>query len=219
VYVPFWTFDAGVHSAWTARAGHYYYTTEHYTERVNGQRVRRSRRVRHTRWEPASGSRDDRYDDVLLCASKGLPENLVQKLAPFDTQRLVPYDPSFLVGWRAEGYSIDLYAGWQRGSEIIVASQRQRCASDVPGDTYDSLTVQNAFTAITFKHLLLPIWIGAYRHDNVPYQFMVNGQTGEVVGKAPWSFLKIFAIPLILMVLFFLLMIVGTLLQHYELDL
>ena len=39
--------------------------------------------------------------------------------------------------------------------------------------------------------MLLPIWIAAYRYQDKPFQFLVNGQTGEVVGKAPWSWIKI----------------------------
>src|SRR5262249_21980552 len=55
-----------------------------------------------------------------------------------------------------------------------------------------NLFVQNQFSSVTFKHVLLPIWIAAYRYKDKPYQFLVNGQTGEVVGRAPWSFWKIF---------------------------
>lgn len=194
VYVPFWTFDARVHSDWTARAGYYRYETEYYTEKVDGRSVRRSRRVRLTDWSPASGSRDDAYDDLLVCASRGLPPDLVQEIAPFDTKRLVPYDPSFLAGWRAESYSLELEAGWTQVTGTITASQRTRCGRDVPGDTHDSLKVTDHFTAITFKHVLLPIWLGVYWHGNKPFRFLVNGQTGEVVGKAPWSFWKIFGI-------------------------
>src|SRR5262249_1378826 len=58
--------------------------------------------------------------------------------------------------------------------------------------THRNLNVNNTFTKVTFKHVLLPIWIAAYRYNGKPYQFLVNGQTGEVVGKAPWSFWKIF---------------------------
>jgi predicted RNA-binding Zn-ribbon protein involved in translation (DUF1610 family) len=32
VYLPYWTFDAQVDAAWTAEAGHYYYTTETYEQ-------------------------------------------------------------------------------------------------------------------------------------------------------------------------------------------
>ena len=39
--------------------------------------------------------------------------------------------------------------------------------------------------------MLLPVWIAAYRYHGKAFQFLVNGQTGEVVGKAPWSIVKI----------------------------
>ena len=45
----------------------------------------------------------------------------------------------------------------------------------------------------TFKHVLLPVWIAAYRYNGKVYRFLVNGQTGEVVGVAPWSVAKIAA--------------------------
>ena len=44
---------------------------------------------------------------------------------------------------------------------------------------------------IRFKHLLMPVWIGAYRFRGRPYQVVVNGQTGEVEGDRPWSAWKI----------------------------
>ena len=76
--------------------------------------------------------------------------------------------------------------------ESMAKTQQGRCSGDVPGDTQRNLNVQNQFSNVTFKHVLLPIWIAAYRYNGKPYQFLVNGQTGEVVGLAPWSFWKIF---------------------------
>src|SRR5690349_15653558 len=81
---------------------------------------------------------------------------------------------------------------WGMGQQSMSSVQRGRCAGDVGGDTHRNLTVNNQFSHVTFKHVLLPIWIAAYRYNGKPYQFLVNGQTGEVVGKAPWSFWKIF---------------------------
>lgn len=192
VYVPFWTFDALVVSRWTADAGYHYYETEYYEVTVDGRTETRSRQVQRTRWEPAWGQRRDGYDDVLVCASKGLPGDLVAKLSTFDTKRLLPYEPRFLAGWRAESYAIDLLPAWAEGQDRIASEQRTRCSRDVPGDTQRNLEVNNAFYDVTFKHVLLPVWIAAYRYDGKVYRFLVNGQTGEVVGKAPWSFWKIF---------------------------
>jgi hypothetical protein len=147
--------------------------------------------VQKVRWRPASGSRDDRYDELLVCGSRGLPPELTQKLEPFDTEALRRYDPSFLAGWRAEEYSVDLNAAWKLGVERMAQSQRTRCSGDVPGDTQRALSVVNRFSDEKFKHVLLPIWISVYRYQGKPYRFLVNGQTGEVTGQAPWSILKI----------------------------
>jgi DNA-directed RNA polymerase subunit RPC12/RpoP len=202
VYVPYWTFDSGVDSSWTAERGFYYYVTESYMDRDDkGNMVQRTRQVQKVRWEPAWGSRRDFYDDVLVCASRGLPPDLARKLSTFNTHELRPYDPAYLAGWKAEEYAIDLNEGWRQGAQIMEASQHQRCAGDIGGDTYRNLQVRSNYYNQTFKHVLLPIWISAFRYGDKPYRFLVNGQTGEVVGKAPWSVIKI--------VLFILAILVG----------
>lgn len=192
VYVPFWTFDAHIHSDWTAEAGYYYYETEEYTSYENGESVTRTRQVQRTRWEPAWGNRDDDYDDMLVCASKGLPSELVDKFSTFNTKQLVPYAPQYLAGWRAEAYAVDLQNAHNLGRQKMASQQEARCARDIPGDTHRGLVVNNRFSRETFKHVLLPVWIAAYRYNDKPYRFLVNGQTGEVTGEAPYSFWKIF---------------------------
>ncbi len=192
VYVPYWTFDSTVDSDWTAEAGYYYYETETYTdEDSDGNEVEKTREVRKVEWEPAWGSRTDAYDDVLVCASGGLPESLADRLKTFATNELQPYDPAFLAGWKAEEYSKDLNTSWTDAVGRMESSQQSRCSDDVPGDTQRFLNVTNRFSDETFKHVLLPIWISAYRYHSKVYRFLVNGQTGEVVGKAPWSVIKI----------------------------
>ncbi len=188
VYIPFWTFDAWASSDWSADAGYHYYETEYYTD-ANGNQA--SRQIQRTRWVPASGHRRDFFDDTLVCASRGLPPELVARFETFDTKQLTAYRPEFLAGWRAESYAVDLMPAWGSAQQRMGDVQRSRCSGDVPGDTQRNLTVRNEFSRVTFKHVLLPIWIAAYRYGGKPYQFLVNGQTGEVVGKAPWSVWKI----------------------------
>ncbi len=191
VYVPFWTYDAHVESSWTADAGYYYYVTEEYEVEENGETVTRTREIRHTRWESAWGQRSDDYDDVLVCASVGLPPDLADSMKSFDTAQLVPYTPGYLAGWSAEEYAVDLQAGFGRAQQKIDTEQSARCARDVPGDTHRALDVSSQYSNLTFKHVLLPIWIAAYRYRGEIYRFLVNGQTGEVQGKAPYSWIKI----------------------------
>jgi len=191
VYVPFWTFDARVHSDWTADAGFYYYVTEPTVVIVRGRPSIQMRQVRKVRWEPAAGARDDAFDDLLVHASKGLPEKLAHELGGFDTKALVPYRPEYLAGWRAEEYAVDLEQGFEAGKRQLEAIQAGRCAGDVPGDTHRDLAVRNHVSEVRWKHILLPLWTLNYTFGGKEYPVLIHGQTGRVVGEAPYSWIKI----------------------------
>jgi hypothetical protein len=51
--------------------------------------------------------------------------------------------------------------------------------------------MRSRYDAITYKHILLPVWLSAYRFNAKVYRFMVNARTGEVVGERPYSAWKI----------------------------
>ncbi|MCB9616857.1 MAG: hypothetical protein H6722_30860 [Sandaracinus sp.] len=191
VYVPYWTFDCGVDSQWRAESGHHYYETVVEAQVVNGQKQEVKRQVQKTRWQPAQGHRRDRYDDVLVVASKGLPEPIANRLATFDTNALVPYDPRYLAGFHAEEYAVGLEEGWQKADQRIRRDQDSRCQRDIPGDTHRNFQSQHQLYEQTYKHVLLPLWIAAYRYQDKTFRFLVNGQTGEVQGEAPTSWFKV----------------------------
>lgn len=193
VYVPCWTFDANASSRWRAEAGHYYYETEHYTEMVDGKPQRKTRQVRKTRWVPASGSRRDSFDDVLISASTGLEQKLFDGLLPFDLGQLRGYDTQYLAGFTAERYQLGLDDGFQVARKKMDSDIHAACVRDCPGDTHRNMRVNTVYSDETFKHILLPIWIAAYDYQGKVYRYLVNGQTGKLHGTAPYSAFKIAA--------------------------
>jgi ribosomal protein S27E len=188
IYLPYWTFDAQVHADWTAESGYYYYTTETYRD-SNGNT--QTRQVQHTRWVPSSGSLDHFFDDELVCASRGVQEQLLRKVEPFPTKQVVCYDPSFVAGWIVEQYQLDLIGAAQKARDRMTQAMEGMCASQVPGDTSRNLNVDADFSAQTFKHILLPIWFLTYNYGTKTYQVAVNGVTGDIAGKHPLSAWKI----------------------------
>ncbi len=58
---------------------------------------------------------------------------------------------------------------------------------------------------MTYKHILLPMWICSYRYRDKIYRFLVNARTGEVQGQRPWSWVKITFAAIAAAVLVFLL--------------
>jgi predicted RNA-binding Zn-ribbon protein involved in translation (DUF1610 family) len=191
MYVPYWTFDAETRSRYRGQRGDHYYRTQTVTVQVNGRAEPRQQQVRHTRWSPASGQVARRFDDVLVMASSSLPQRLGDELTPWDLNTLVAYKPDFLAGFRAEGYTVPLADGYivarARMAGVIQMDVRQ----DIGGDEQRIDAVETAHSKETFKHILLPIWIAAYKFNGKSYRFLVNGQTGEVQGERPWSVWKI----------------------------
>ena len=63
---------------------------------------------------------------------------------------------------------------------------------DIGGDHQRITSMETSYRDVTFKHLLLPVYVGAYRFNDKVYQVVVNGRTGEVQGERPYSVWKIF---------------------------
>src|SRR5262245_27660533 len=79
VYVPHWTYDAMTYTKYTGQRGDDYWDTEYYTDAQGRQQTRQ---VRRTRWYPVSGEVRHFFDDVLIRASRSLPDHLMHKLPP-----------------------------------------------------------------------------------------------------------------------------------------
>lgn len=191
MYVPYWTYDCDTTSFYRGQRGEHYWETQHYTTQENGKTVHKTRRVRKTRWYPASGTVWNTFDDILVLASDSLPRKYTERLEPWDLENLVPYTDEYLSGFRAESYQVDLGNGFQRAQGPIDAVITQSIRRDIGGDEQRISSVKTRHDHITFKHILLPIWISAYRYRNQTYRFLINGRTGEVQGERPWSWCKI----------------------------
>lgn len=192
MYIPYWTYDTNTTSHYRGERGDDYTETETYrTKDSQGRTVTRTRQVVKTRWTPASGVVWNDFDDVLVLASASLPRAKTQQLEPWDLENLVPYQDAYLSGFGAEAYQVGLKEGFDRAKEIMDGTIRSSICADIGGDHQRIHAVKTRYDNITFKHILLPVWISAYRYRNKVYRFVINGRTGEVQGERPWSKIKI----------------------------
>jgi DNA-directed RNA polymerase subunit RPC12/RpoP len=188
IYLPFWTYDSMTYTHYTGQRGDDYWETESYTD---GQGKRQTRMVRRTRWHYVSGEVDHFFDDVLVCASRSVPVNYVNALEPWDLGRLETFRPEFLSGFKTERYVVTLAEGFGTAQQIMDVQIRQLCCRDIGGDHQQLNSVQTQHVGVTFKHILLPMWLAVYRYQNAPYRILVNARTGEVQGDRPYSWIKI----------------------------
>ncbi|EBA12497.1 TFIIB-type zinc finger domain-containing protein [Roseobacter sp. CCS2] len=187
IYVPYWTFDADTKSQYTGQRGTHYYVTK--TVVRDGKR--RNVRVRKTRWRAASGRVARFFDDVLVLASRSLPKKYTDGLEPWDLSALEPYNPEYLAGFRAEGYQVELADGFTEARAYMDRMIHRDVKYDIGGDAQRVHSVKTAVKDVTFKHVLLPVWLAAYKYRGQTYRFVVNGRTGRVQGERPYSAWKI----------------------------
>ena len=192
VYIPYWTYDANTTTDYTGQRGEYYYDTETYYERDSqGNQVARTRQVRRTRWYGASGRVTAWFNDVLIAATNSLPPNRLAELEPWDLDSLRSYDPAFLAGFRAQRYQVGLSEGFALAKEVMAPTIERDVRNDIGGDEQRIDALSTEYDEITFKHLLLPVYAGAYRYNGKLFQILVNGRTGEVQGERPYSIVKV----------------------------
>ena len=104
---------------------------------------------------------------------------------------MVSYDDKYLKGFKAESYSIELEEGFAVAKEEINSVIRSEIRRDIGGDEQKINRVDTVYNAITFKYILLPIWVVVYKFKNKYYQVLINASTGEISGERPFSAAKI----------------------------
>jgi hypothetical protein len=184
VYLPYWTYDARSHSRYTGLRGDHYFETQRDSKG-------NTRMVQKTRWTPTAGTVHTRFDDVLVCASKGLPGPLVAQLEPWDVKAAVDFEPALLSGFKVERYQIDLAEGFVLARGIMAERLAVLIRRDIGGDVQQITSQDDHHNEVTFKHLLLPVWVSAYQYQQKTFRLLINARTGEVQGERPWSWIKI----------------------------
>ena len=211
IYIPFWTYDTNTTTHYTGQRGDYYYVTETYEETdAQGKSVTRTRQVRHTRWSSASGTVSRWFDDVLIPATRSLSLGRLDALEPWDLDHLVPYNPAFLSGFKAQRYQIDLEQGFALMKEVIAEQIESDVRDDIGGDEQSIDQLSTHYSGITFKHLLLPVYAGAYRFKGKVFQIVVNARTGEIQGDRPYSSVKIVLLIALLLLVVLILVVMFS---------
>lgn len=182
-YIPAFTFDTNTVTRYSGKLGR----TKTRTKRVNGKTVTES----YTEWFNISGTYKMSFDDFLVQASDSVKQKDVDKLSPFDTNQSQAYSSDYLMGYTAAQYSKSGQECWEYARGVM---QEQVKAAILRQYTYDkvgSFSMNMSCNDITYKYVLLPLYVGHYSYSQKLFNFFVNGRNGKVTGKAPVSPLRV----------------------------
>jgi hypothetical protein len=104
---------------------------------------------------------------------------------------------------------VTLREGFPVARQSIDEAVRALIRRDIGGDQQRIHSVSTRYSDVKFKHVLLPVWISAYRYRDKAYRFLINGQTGEVSGESPKSWWKIAFLVLGILAVLFVILVAG----------
>lgn len=187
IYLPFWTFDARMDTGWKAEIG--YERQESYYD--SDDKEWKTRTVVDWRWE--TGSVTVPIDDWLVPGTLKVSNFILQKLYPFQMSELVGYAPDYLAGWQAQTYDVNLPQAWETGKTAMREHARQAAQQNAKSRTghVRNFGMTADFANESWRYILLPVYIAAYKFESKVFQVMVNGQSGGVAGQKPVAWWKI----------------------------
>lgn len=187
IYLPYWTFDSNTTTQYSGERGEDYQET--YTTTDSEGNERESTRTK-THWYASSGTTFRHFDDTPIPASTSVLPKYLDRLK-WDFTELTSYEPDYLSGHKAQTYQVTLEEGFEKFKVIAEGIIRGDVNSDIGGDRQRIDYTDTNYADVTFKHILVPVYAGAYKFNNKVYQIIVNGRTGEVHGERPYSKVKI----------------------------
>lgn len=183
VYIPFWTYRARSQTRFSGERGIETYPLG----RLVLCFLLKTNPEPDVHWQDVEGNLSRDFGDFLVFASRLHPDDWIENLGPWQLSDLAPYDPHAMAGFRANRYTVALQDGVKQFARhmrnVIDADLR-----DAIGGHQERLhEVDTQVSNVTFKSILLPVWIASYDFGGQRYFALVNGQTGKVVGDQPVS--------------------------------
>jgi len=186
MYVPFWLFDSSVeaHANFRASKDKVYETSDEVITETSVYECNRSGNMSFSRI-PVDGS--EKMDDAYM-----------DSVEPFDYQDLVPFQAAYLAGNLADKYDVEADVSATRADSRVETTAFGVLEDSVTG--YDRCERQQGSVVKQdgkVAYAMLPVWILTTRYEGKPFTFMMNGQTGKVVGSLPIDKTKSFLYPTI----------------------
>lgn len=179
VYEPAFTYDSRTYSTYDGVLG------IRKTRTVGSGKNRRT--YTYVDYYSISGTYSYNFDDVTITASDSNSQTLLNKLLPYDIQNIHAYDKTFLSGFMAHKTEKTVNEGWNEAKQTIDDKLRSLILSNYHYNVVKYLNVNTIHENVTYKYVLLPIYVVSFPYKKKSYPIYVNGNTGKVSGKTPVS--------------------------------
>ena len=186
IYVAYFTYDATAVTDYTGERGRRYEVTV-------GEGNQKHTETR-TEWTYVNGQVTNSFDDLPVLANTGLDEQKIAALEPWPTQQVKPFSAEYIAGHLSRTYDRTVEQAFEIAKTSMESTIDHTVRRDIGGDEQRVHNKNTNWYNMTFKHVLLPIWLLTVIYNGKPFQVCINGFTGEVQGRRPYSTVKIVAL-------------------------
>lgn len=183
VYTPSFTFDSATSSSYVGRIG------KRHTRVVGTGKNKRTQT--YTVWRNISGYYNFNFNDILISSGSKISQSQLDKIGPYNTEGSVKYEEEYLLGFMSYRYEEGIEDCWGKAKGVMDRALRKKILSQYSYDVVDYLNVSTTHSNVTYKYVMLPVYVGNFNYGKKLYNYFVNGSTGKIKGKAPVSALKI----------------------------
>jgi len=174
VYLPFWLFDASARGHIRYKASktkvwadsNYTYTKTDFFSVVRGGNIS--------------------FEKIPVDGSEKMDDSYMDAIEPFNYSGIKEFQTAFLSGYIAEKYDVDAEKSKERAGQRMKATVETEFAKSVTG--YSSVRKESSKIDVDsgkINYGFFPVWILNTKYNKENYMFLMNGQTGRLVGKLP----------------------------------
>jgi hypothetical protein len=175
VFLPLWSFSANTTTDYAGRRG------KRRSPMVGSQTQP------YTSWKKVAGRVSRYFGAVTIPACS----QLIEQLPPWPLNTLVPYAQGSSNGKRIIAYDVEPEYGFERARAFMTQQIDRDVRIDIGGSSQRVDNSNTYYNDPTYSLLLLPAWLLTYAHNGRTWSALINGTTGQVVGKHPRSATKI----------------------------
>lgn len=131
------------------------------------------------------------FERVPVDGSKKMPDDYMDSIEPFDYAGLKPFSTAYLPGYLADKYDVTAHESMERADRRFRSSAIDQMRRDVSGyETVNQVGDNVRLHRGKVHYALMPVWTLRTKWQGKDYLFMMNGQTGKMVGDLPVSYGK-----------------------------
>ncbi len=174
IYIPYWLYDID------------------YSDRMYLKGTVKSGKYSSTRYYYRAAK--TYFRRLTLDGSEQLHDESSQRLEPYYTDKMVPFETSYLSGFYADCFDMNNKQLERLALDRARQLFNQEVIKTVRANSVSVIKCQPQATFQNVSYAMFPAWFLTFRYNNEPYTILVNGQTEKVVGAVPSNRMKMQAI-------------------------